>query len=163
MADFIFHTGPKGRNLLVDGNGRLIATGDPTGPFYPYSFGNTGRACVVDGSGRLVVNFSLISSAFETLTSASGISPPMTTAHNFYLPLEEDAVIDPPVPGVDGAKYLFVIKQSVGGKDISFNNVIWAEGAAPTLTQASGSIDAVMLVYVGPLATYMGDFRQNWS
>jgi hypothetical protein len=118
----------------------------------------------VDASGRLKINMSLITGAFETLQSASGVLPTFSDYNNFYLPIEDNATITPPIPA-NIAKYMFVIKQSAsgGGNTITFNNTIWAGGVAPMLTAASGSVDVVFLAYVPPLQKYIGDFRADWS
>ena len=70
MSDFLqLSSGPTGRGIVVDPSGRLIATNDPEGGLFPYSFGKTGRALVIDASGRLVLS---PSSTVVVVPSASG-------------------------------------------------------------------------------------------
>lgn len=166
MSDFfLFHEGPKGRFISVDANGRIVANSDPSAAPYVYTYGNTGRTLSVDASGRLMVNMGLIANGFSTLASASGIVPDFTNYNNFYLPIEHDVTLSPPVPGSDGAKYFIAIKQvaSGGGKSITVNNTVWAGGITPTLTAASGSKDAISLTYIAALGEYWGVFQDNWS
>lgn len=56
MADFLFDSGPLGRGIRVDDNGRLLATGDVGSSGFIYTTGDTGRVLTVDENGRLRVN-----------------------------------------------------------------------------------------------------------
>lgn len=58
MSDFVYITGPTGRELNVDENGRLICNGDAATSGYIFGYGEKGHPLVVDGAGRLLINAS---------------------------------------------------------------------------------------------------------
>jgi hypothetical protein len=61
MSDFIYITGPTGRDLKVDSDGRLICNADASTSGFIFGYGEKGYPLLVDGAGHLLVNVSGIS------------------------------------------------------------------------------------------------------
>lgn len=163
VLGFILGYGNTGRGVKVDANGAIIANAG-SGTYLPLEYGQTGRASAVDASGRLMVNLDGTNSIpginvpFKTLTWASGMSVDMSANNNFYLAMgAQNTVIQSLLNPVNGAKYLFVIKQNnAGSKTLTFpSSVKWVGGTPIALTAASGSIDACTLVWCPPLNIYI--------
>jgi len=66
---------------------------------------------------------------------------------NIYkLVLSGDTTITFSAP--QSAKYILIIKQGVGGNDVTWPvNVLWAGGITPTLTQPANSVDVFSFYY----------------
>lgn len=71
--NFFNWSGPLGRDLQIDADGRIIANADANETPFIYGVGKTGHALSVDSSGRLLVDISNISEELlQETASASG-------------------------------------------------------------------------------------------
>lgn len=122
--------------------------------------GASGIIVTKSGSTLSIKEQMLIAKPFKTLTSAASIAIDLAQYNNYYLPLSHNAsgILSNPT---DGAKYMFVVKQMLGSKTLSFPNVIWPNGSAYTPTAASGSVDSVVIVYISTLNKYLGQSIKN--
>jgi hypothetical protein len=84
MADFVYITGPTGRNLCVDSEGRLICNADASTSGFVFGYGEKGYPLVVDGAGHLLVNPSGLNG------SGSGLSEEALLAASGHLQSEID-------------------------------------------------------------------------
>jgi len=167
MSLLPYDKGSTGRYLVIDPSGRVVTTSDPAGGLYPLGFGSTGRAVMVDASGRLVTSPesslpSVLSSNFVELPSATGITVNLNDGNNYFVDLEHDTTLTLNNP-TDGATYRFVFRNN-GTSDVTFPAAVAFKGATePALTQVSGALDLVSLLYVGPISTYIGDTSTDFS
>ncbi len=181
-----YSTGDTGRCLYVDASGYLIVSLEG-GAGEANTASNLGAGSQVykaksgvdlqfrsltAGSGIGLVQSAnsieintpmLIAKPFKTISAASGATTvDLAQYNNYYIPLSNSITITF-ANSVDGAKYLFVFKQTVGSQTVTFNNTTWVGGTTYSATAASGSVDFVAMVYCDPLSQYIGQAGLNIS
>ena len=74
MPNFVFITGPVGRELQVDSDGRLICNANATTSGYIFGYGETGHPLCVDGCGQLLINASGVGNKYvESIASGAWV------------------------------------------------------------------------------------------
>jgi hypothetical protein len=92
MADFVYITGPEGRDVRVDELGRLMVNSDASTSGFIFGYGEKGYPLLVDGAGRLLVNASgsaLGGSGIQSINSEIG--PAITIAGDGSVTVTEAA------------------------------------------------------------------------
>lgn len=152
----IFVEGPKGRTISVNASGQLVAT--EAGPLEPYAFGPKGRALGVDANGRLGVIISSPATLIDSPTASGSLD--MAGLRQFDVILDKNVVFTSFDNADPGARYMFILEQTgVGSFSVTWpDNVKWrGSGVAPDLTDASGSIDVVTMIYRNRTGDFLAD------
>lgn len=180
MGNYIFTYGPKGRGILVDDDGRLLATGEDGATGYIFCYGDTGRALCVDASGRLLVNITGVSSnvtatnigagsglyvnkvgsvlRFKGIIAGSGIfiegTPSGLTIHNTYEDDVQDLRIDfDNASGVWSAD-ISSVEGVANGVRTDFDNAsgVWDSG----ISGAQGDVDNLRTDFTNSSGIFQG-------
>ena len=96
--------------------------------------------------------------------SASGLSLNMAVGNIFRIVLGHNVTFTLSNPR-SGAKYSLILKQdNTGGRTAAWPaSVKWRNGAAPTLTSPSGSVDIVTMIYEPTDSVFYADVGQDFS
>lgn len=157
MLGQIFEIGPKGKTILVDASGALIANDSGADQFLVYQFGPQGQPITVDASGRVHVNVSSPFIRIESPTASGSLD--LSIRRNFDITLDKDVIYTGFGNPLDGTKYLFALQQDdTGSRTVTWpSNVKWRGGSAPTLTTTVSGIDVVTMIYRSRDNSFLAD------
>ena len=160
---FTFRTGSLGNGISIDASGRLVASAYGGQNLFVHSVGENGFPLVVDGSGRMVLSPFSPTSPLTSKVSATTMTFDLSTGNVFKINLSHNTTFVFNNPN-GGQKYIFLIKQAVGSKTITWPSTVkWRAAAAPTLTAASGSRDVVSMLYDNLDNVYLADYGLNFA
>lgn len=105
-----------------------------------------------------------ISSDFQSVTATtSNTTIDASLGHNIRLTLQANTALNFSNNRSGERYYVEIIQDATGSRTISWVNVLWRGGVAPTLTAAANSTDVICLMYDGARAKYLGEYANAFA